>query len=384
MAKNIGDNFLKIYNENNKLASKNSSFIERVIFAPIAHQKANDPTTIESENELPYFACTMQDGRGKNTINKRLQGLSEDEFQIFKLIVSETAKLTENWGLKTAPKDSLITHLYQYRQVKKKFPNAKNILEIGPGSGYLSLILALKNCNVFAYDVYQAIYVYQHYLYKHFGVLNELATNLPNINDINGIDLNSGVVNHLPWWIFDNLIDNPLPIDLILINNAVCELHPVALDHILAIARACNVPNFFLDSTGDQSLIRKLPEVIKQFKSSGFVLSNNSVKHQELFIFDRSNNSSINSKYNNFKKVIFIFSQYIFKFVPFLNPLLAFISQEIYRINKNLRAIFRISILFKKKSLSRYYYEDVLKIYDKVFKNNDFSTPNEKFLKRIS
>ena len=144
MATNIKDNFLKTYNENNKLASKNSSFIARKIFAPVAHQKANDPTTIDSENELPYFACTMHDGRAKYTINKRLEGLSEEEFKIFKLIVSETAKLTESWGLKTAPKDSLITHIYQYRQVKKFFPNAKNILEIGPGSGYLSLILALK------------------------------------------------------------------------------------------------------------------------------------------------------------------------------------------------------------------------------------------------
>ena len=113
-------------------------------------------------------------------------------------------------------------------------------------------------------------------------------------------------------------------------------------------------------------------------------MSSNSVRYEELFIFNRSHNFSIILKKNNLIKMIFKFLKHFLKFVPFLNPTLSFISQEIYRLNINLRPTFRLSKLLKKKSLSRYYYEDVQKIYHKVFKNKDFKTPNEKFIKRIS
>ena len=379
--------FLRIYNQNNDNARRNVSYIERKIFAPITHEKLNDPTNISFLSELPYFACSMHDGRAKNTANHLLEGLDKDEFDILKLIVKNTAELTDSMGLKTAPKDSLLRHLYQYRQIKKLFPKIKSIIEIGPGSGYLSLILALNNYKVISFDICQALYIFQHYLYKHFGVLNELAVHSQEKfkdNFLNKtIKQREGRINHIPWWVFNKIIDNPIEVDLITINHAVCELHPYAITHLLSTAEKLNFPRFFLEGTGDQSFM-KFNEAVKKFSLFGYKLSDSSVLEKDLFIFEKKNNSKLDNLKITPKLKVIRFSKNILRLIPFMPKFLHLILQEFQRINNEFR-ILKQSKYGKKvrREKEKYYFDDILKFYDHELKCKNFLTPNENFAKKI-
>ena len=83
--------------------------------------------------------------------------------------------LTSKFGETQLPKSSLCSSILSVKSLKKFFPNYQNIFEVGPGSGYLSLLLSIEKKVVFNTDVTQAYYIYQHELFKHFKVLNELA-----------------------------------------------------------------------------------------------------------------------------------------------------------------------------------------------------------------
>ena len=102
------------------------------------------------------------------------------------------------------------------------------ILEIGPGSGYLGLLLANDGHQYFAMDAAQAFYLYQKKLWS----------------DIYGSDYfdysesssrpDSTKITHIPWWQFANL-SIPIPdVDVVTINHALAEMHPQAVKTIFA------------------------------------------------------------------------------------------------------------------------------------------------------
>ena len=102
------------------------------------------------------------------------------------------------------------------------------ILEIGPGSGYLGMLLANDGHQYFAMDAAQAFYLYQKKLWS----------------DIYGADYfdyseassrpDTAKVTHIPWWQFANL-SIPIPdVDVVTINHALAEMHPLAVKTIFA------------------------------------------------------------------------------------------------------------------------------------------------------
>jgi SAM-dependent methyltransferase len=102
------------------------------------------------------------------------------------------------------------------------------ILEIGPGSGYLGLLLANDGHHYFAMDAAQAFYLYQKKLWldiygKDYFDYSE-SSSRPN----------SAKVTHIPWWQFANL-SIPIPdVDVVTINHALAEMHPLAVKTIFA------------------------------------------------------------------------------------------------------------------------------------------------------
>ena len=102
------------------------------------------------------------------------------------------------------------------------------VLEIGPGSGYLGMLLANDGHQYFAMDAAQAFYLYQKKLWS----------------DIYGADYfdysesssrpSTAKVTHIPWWQFANL-SIPIPdVDVVTINHALTEMHPQAVKTIFA------------------------------------------------------------------------------------------------------------------------------------------------------
>ena len=188
------------------------------------------PFKVDSESELWRYHDSMQDGRFKK--NLRLIGsFSEQEFDL----VIKTAKQILSFSereltIRNSGKHALTRSLYQYQLLMKNRPHdgPLRILEIGPGSGYLGLLLANDGHQYFAMDAAQAFYLYQKKLWS----------------DIYGADYfdysestsrpDNAKVTHIPWWRFANL-SIPIPdVDIVTINHALCEMHPTAVKTIFA------------------------------------------------------------------------------------------------------------------------------------------------------
>ena len=141
------------------------------------------------------------------------------------------------------------------------------ILEIGPGSGYLGLLLANDGHQYFAMDAAQAFYLYQKKLWS----------------DIYGSDYfdysesssrpENARVTHIPWWRFANLAI-PLPeVDIVTINHALAEMHENAVKTIFARLYAMwgddDKKLVIADSLGSAYIHR--PNVVTaNIRSSGF------------------------------------------------------------------------------------------------------------------
>ena len=102
------------------------------------------------------------------------------------------------------------------------------ILEIGPGSGYLGLLLANDEHQYFAMDAAQAFYLYQKKLWSDIYAADYFDYSESSSRP------DSAKVTHIPWWQFANL-STPIPdVDIVTINHALCEMHPQAVKIIFA------------------------------------------------------------------------------------------------------------------------------------------------------
>ena len=186
------------------------------------------PCRIDDESELWRYHDVMQEGRFKE--NLRLIGsYSDHEFDL----VTRTAKQILGFSERHLPirnsgKHALTRSLYQYQLLMKHRPHdgPLRILEIGPGSGYLGMLLANDGHQYFAMDAAQAFYLYQKKLWS----------------DIYGADYfdysesssrpETAKITHITWWQFANL-SIPIPdVDVVTINHALAEMHPQAVKTI--------------------------------------------------------------------------------------------------------------------------------------------------------
>ena len=188
------------------------------------------PCRIEDESELWRYHDVMQEGRFKD--NLRLIGkYTNDEFDLITKTAKQILGFSErHLPIRNSGKHALTRSLHQYQLLMKNRPHdgPLRILEIGPGSGYLGLLLANAGHQYFAMDAAQAFYLYQKKLWS----------------DIYGSDYfdysestsrpDTAKVTHIPWWQFANL-SIPIPdVDVVTINHALCEMHPSAVRTIFA------------------------------------------------------------------------------------------------------------------------------------------------------
>ena len=178
------------------------------------------PCRIDDESELWRYHDSMQDGR-----------FSEHDFAL----VTKTAKQILGFSERHLPirnsgKHALTRSLYQYQLLMKHRPHdgPLRILEIGPGSGYLGLLLANDGHQYFAMDAAQAFYLYQKKLWSD----NYGADYFDYSESSSRPD--TAKVTHIPWWQFANL-SIPIPdVDVVTINHALAEMHPQAVKTIFA------------------------------------------------------------------------------------------------------------------------------------------------------
>ena len=188
------------------------------------------PFKVDSESELWRYHDVMQEGRFNENL-RLIADYSDSEFELITKTARQILSFSERQlPIRNSGKHALTRSLYQYQLLKKHRPHdgPLRILEIGPGSGYLGLLLANDGHQYFAMDAAQAFYLYQKKLWSDiFGAdyfdYSE-STSRPD----------TAKVTHIPWWQFANL-SIPIPdVDVVTINHALCEMHPTAVKIIFA------------------------------------------------------------------------------------------------------------------------------------------------------
>jgi len=360
----IIDLYNKIENDEfNKL-----TFEERILYIPQILKDYNYGK-INNENELCFNVCREHTGRSEKIIDILCNGIKRQELDKIININKIISKKNFNWHFKVVPTSSIFMHTYQKRLIDKFYPNAKNILELGPGSGYLSVLLANDNKTLFTTDVFQPHYIYQNFIYKNCSNLNEMVLNSEFI-------LKPNMINHIPWWKFKNLKGKEFKIDLIIMNHMIVEMHTNSLKRNLAIFNLFKNPDIFLESTGDpiynswditQKILNEYYYKLS-FKGGGTKDTN------KVYIFkkDLADNQNIKIDKKNsflkklylllpFRKVFLVTSRYI------LNEIWIFLKKiSRYNIYERKKIDYKRNIknftIFKEKN--ELFYKDIIKIYN--------------------
>ena len=145
-------------------------------------------------------------------------------------------------------KSGLSKQLYIFRCINNLFPNKKlTLFELGPGSGFLTALLATAGHRVFCLDNSQAFYIYQNHFLQHFGI-NELARKDER-------NFGEGPITHIPWWLWVN-DDFELPkvvifeskLFFIALNvKKAKEIEEVMKFHIMVLAQSSKSNKNFLE-----------------------------------------------------------------------------------------------------------------------------------------
>lgn len=382
---NLNNKLISDYNYLSSQQFARCAMAERECFAPVAFKKLGAPTVVSSISELPFFVCSMQEGRARDTLEKDLNGLSDSDIKILSGVINIVVKLTENLGMRTAPRASLLRHFFQYKLLSNYYPSASKVLEIGPGSGYLSLILARAGFSVMSYELTQAFYLYQTLLFHTAGCLDELYRSETGQDSTRFF--RKGRICHVPWWKWKTLtLESDDYADLITVNHAICEMHPYAVQQLLAFAVDTGSPPFLLEGSGAQGVVNDMNSIKREYRRYGYRLKNWSLGIRGIYIFERQVSHPPTKVVQILQRSRFgnIVLFRILQLIPFHYVLVREYQRILHEVsiivNKLLLIISGQRYLFPKGSHG---YSDFLKIYLKYDLVVSFRTPNESFFLSI-
>ena len=281
---------------------KNISLFEKTIIdIPELYKRDQLIDKLSSEKDLSLMSCGEHEFRTKTVVENLMNGLTDEEIDLLKEVNLKISENNSTWRQSVIPKPSIIRHLYQRRLFKENFEKNLQVLEIGPGSGYLGLFLQKLGHTVLSHEIYQPYYMYQYWLYNVFNVVNETC-----IEERFTIVQNK--INHLPWWhYFKIAMIKDIKIDVVIINHAFRELNKYARSYLLKIIKEKNC-KLFMEHLGGGNLISPR-HAIKLLKENGLVVKKRggAVKLGGNFFILEKNKKFLKNKANkNFiQKIIF-------------------------------------------------------------------------------
>lgn len=185
------------------------------------------PHRIRSARELWRYHDVMQDNRLE--WNLSLIGKSMDlEADLVRSAASAISEFSlSHFGFASAGVDMLSRAVYQFSLVAETLKEQSRpwtILEVGPGCGYLGLLLGLCGHHYIALEASQAFRTYQSALFKHsFGA--EYTDGLSG-------GTTRGRVSHLTWWDFCSENSTLPKLTLCTANHMLTEMNRMALEHL--------------------------------------------------------------------------------------------------------------------------------------------------------
>lgn len=200
----------------------------------------NIPTRVESIQDLRHMLDTMQEHRFDGYMQE-IHGLSDDEHksiraQIDLLTEMQIIHFPDHTPIK--PLDTIMSAWALWKKLTVARPNAKTILEIGPGCGYLSCFLA-ANSNVTNYTQIESCESF--YLLQ--SMVNAMSFGARIWEAALENKCGDQTVWHLPWWRVREILP---AYDVITANACLCEFTDRAFSDYVNLFDQCATPDTLL------------------------------------------------------------------------------------------------------------------------------------------
>jgi hypothetical protein len=274
---NMGKITIQEYNtlEEESLVDTPNFLIEA--FAPAGFQITNYPDRIYHEDELWRYMDVMQENTYLINLYCLKYGLSKFEYDITKKVISKFKQFGKTISKELYFKSGLSRQLTLFRVINNIFGKRKiNIFELGPGSGFLTALLATAGHKIYCMDNSQAFYIYQNHFWQEFGI-NEWARKEERHEENNNII-------HIPWWLWANTEFEIPKIDAVVANAVLNEMKSEALKYTLSkIDNAIDKKGLLLYRHSGDELVSKYENTKKVLYSCGWFL----LSTKEVCIFSR-------------------------------------------------------------------------------------------------
>ncbi len=245
-------------------------------FSPAHFEKVGYPVRLKNDGDVIKYVDAMHERRHDAFLTNLFNGgLTDSEFMLLSEFIEFYWNKMKKINKDILPIDCLLNTLHAAVPILKmsdilKDKNAR-VFEIGPGSGYLTAMLAMKGLEMMASDICEAFYLTQHQLYSNLFPQSfvQLATHdhIPH-------NLPTGSIAHLPWWLYvDHESLQNQRFDIIAACHCVTEMHPWAFKYFLKISSQMlsesKLGYLVIDGWGSD-VPRKPSEVMREAYSCGW------------------------------------------------------------------------------------------------------------------
>jgi len=251
-------------------------------FFPEMFASVGYPARVERADQLWRYIDVMHETRTTYNMDYLLHGLTTREFELFK----DVTKLVDrhaatNFGRRAHATSALLRALHVLRLIKLVTGDERPaVLEIGPGCGYLGMLLVMEGYPYISTDVAQAFYLYQNRML--LQVAKDLKELVIDDGDILTIETpKSGTAIHIPWWKWVTLTPDKIKLSagIMTCNHCLCEMHPSSMGYLAAASSRilANDPGggkFVFDSWGFD-LLHGEDTILAKFSEYGFRLCHN-------------------------------------------------------------------------------------------------------------
>jgi len=245
-------------------------------FHPETFSATGYPVHVRDEQELWRYVDVMHETRLEQTVNQVLGGLTDEEFSLFDRAVRFMVDFTRaQFGKPLRCENALLRAMNIYRYIKALKPKA--VLELGPGSGYLGLLLILDGIGYIACENTQAFYLLQNHLWQAAAGSKflELAADGRSMREVLA-GLPDGAALHVPWWKVVDLDLGTLPgsVDVVTANHCLTEMQTNAMKYYVRFA-ACLLRHtggtFMFEGWGNE-INHPRGNIAKEFAETGYQL----------------------------------------------------------------------------------------------------------------
>jgi hypothetical protein len=281
------------YNSAEKAAADGFSIRVNQAFFPEMFASVGYPARVERVDQLWRYIDVMHETRTTYNMDHLLHGLTAREFKLFKEVTKIVdSHATKHYGRRAHATSALLRALHVLRLIKiVTGEDRPAVLEVGPGCGYLAMLLVMEGYPYIGTDVAQAFYLYQSHMLSH--VANTFKELVVEDGDIHSLETPiSGTAIHIPWWKWVTLSPEniKLAVGIMTCNHCLCEMHPSSMGYLAAASSRmlANHPGggkFVFDSWG-YDLLHGEDTILAKFSEHGFRLCHNEIAVSAMALAD--------------------------------------------------------------------------------------------------